>query len=57
MAKEEPTDRRKIRRGGGGLTREKVRGARVHKAGSKIPPWLTVSPVYKLYLNTRKDDI
>ena len=31
------------------LTREKVRGAIVHKAGSKIPTWLTVSPVYKLY--------
>jgi hypothetical protein len=29
------------------LTREKVRGATVHKAGSKIPTWLTVSAVYK----------
>ncbi len=36
-------------RGGGRWTREKVRGAIVHKAGSKIPTWLTVSPVYKLY--------
>jgi hypothetical protein len=34
---------------GGGWTREKVRVAIVHKAGSKIPPWLTVSPVYKLW--------
>jgi hypothetical protein len=34
------------KRGGGELTREKVRGATVHKAGSKIPTWLTVSPVY-----------
>ncbi len=31
------------------LTREKVRGAIVHKAGSKIPTRLTVSRVYKLY--------
>jgi hypothetical protein len=31
-------------RGGGELTREKVKEAIVHKAGSKIP----VSPVYKL---------
>ncbi len=29
------------------LTREKVRGATVHRAGSKIPTWLTVSPVCK----------
>jgi hypothetical protein len=36
--------------GGGSGTREKVRGATVHKAGSKIPTWLTVSPVYKLYI-------
>jgi hypothetical protein len=37
--------------GGGGveLTREKVRGETVHKVGSKIPTWLTVSPVYKLW--------
>jgi hypothetical protein len=34
--------------GGGELTREKVRGAIVYKAGSKIPTWLTVFPVYKL---------
>jgi hypothetical protein len=34
---------------GGELTREKVRGAIVYKAGSKIPTGLTVSPVYKLY--------
>ncbi len=34
--------------GGESWTREKVRGATVHKAGSKIPIWLTVSPVYKL---------
>jgi hypothetical protein len=27
-------------------TREKVRGATAHKAGSKIPTLLTVSPVY-----------
>ncbi len=33
--------------GGGRWTREKFRGAIVHKAGSKIPTWLTVSPVYK----------
>ncbi len=34
------------REGGRGesWTREKVRGATVHKAGSKIPTWLTVSP-------------
>ncbi len=30
-------------------TREKVRGATVHKAGSKIPTWLNISPVYKLW--------
>jgi hypothetical protein len=29
------------------ITKEKVRGATVHKAGSKTPT-LTVSPVYKL---------
>ncbi len=34
---------------GGELTREKVRGATVHKAGSKIPTLLTLSPVYKLW--------
>ncbi len=33
------------RRGGESWTREKVRGATAHKAGSKIPTWLTVSPV------------
>jgi hypothetical protein len=33
---------------GGELTREKVRGATVHKAGLKIPTGLTVSLVYKL---------
>jgi hypothetical protein len=32
---------------GGDLTREKVRVAIVHKAGSKIPTRLAVSPVYK----------
>jgi hypothetical protein len=37
-------------KGGGGVNqREKVRGAIVHKAESKITTWLTVSPVYKLY--------
>ncbi len=43
-------DKGKGGRGEGGLrwTREKVRGAIVHKAGSKIPTWLTVSPFYKL---------
>ncbi len=37
--------------GGGGESwiRERVRGATVHKAWSKIPTWLTVSPVYKLW--------
>jgi hypothetical protein len=35
-------------RGGAELTIEKVRGATVHKAGSKITTRLTVSPVYKL---------
>ncbi len=37
---------------GGGGERwiiEKVRGVIVHKAGSKIPTWLTVSPFYKFY--------
>ncbi len=34
--------------GGGGVwTRENLRGAAAHKAGSKIPTWLTVSPAYK----------
>ncbi len=39
-------------RGGGeeSWTREKVREATVHKTGSKIPTWPTVSPVYKLWL-------
>jgi hypothetical protein len=32
----------------GEWTREKGRGATVHKARSKIPTWLTVSPAYKL---------
>ncbi len=36
-------------RGGRRWTSEKVKGATVHKAGSKIPTWLTVSPVYKLW--------
>ncbi len=39
-------------RGGGGRessTREKGRRAPVHKAGSKLPTWLIVSPVYKLW--------
>ncbi len=38
--------------GGGGRessTRKKVRGATVHKAGSKMPIWLTLSPLYKLW--------
>ncbi len=36
--------------GGGRWTNEKVRGALVHKrCRSKIPSWLTVSPVYELY--------
>jgi hypothetical protein len=30
-------------------TREKVRGAIVYNAGSKIPTWLTESPVFKLW--------
>ncbi len=30
-------------------TKEKVTGATVHKAGSKISTWLTVSPVYNLW--------
>ncbi len=36
-------------RRGESWTREKVRGATVHEAGSKILPWLIVSPVYKLW--------
>jgi hypothetical protein len=36
-------------KGGESWTREKVRGATVHKAGSKIRTWLTVSSVYKLW--------
>jgi hypothetical protein len=36
-------------KGGESGTREKVRGAIVHKAGSKIRTWLNVSPVYKLW--------
>jgi hypothetical protein len=35
--------------GWGRWTREKVRGAIVYKAGLRIPTWLTVSPVYKLF--------
>ncbi len=35
--------------GRGRWTREKVKEAIVHKAGSKILTWLTVSPVYKLF--------
>jgi hypothetical protein len=36
-------------------TREKVREATVHKAGSKLPIWLTyVSPFYKLWLTPAK---
>ncbi len=33
---------------GGRWTRETVRGAKVHKAGSKIPTWLTVSQSKKI---------
>ncbi len=33
---------------GGELTREKVRGTTVHKAGSKILTWVTITPVFKL---------
>ncbi len=36
------------REGGKSWTREKVRGATVHKAESKIPTWLIVTPVYKI---------
>ncbi len=35
--------------GGESWTREKGSGATVYKARSKIPTWLTVSPVYKLW--------
>jgi hypothetical protein len=35
--------------GRGELTREKIIGAIVHKAGSKIPTCLTVSLVYKVF--------
>jgi hypothetical protein len=38
----------------GGGTSETVRGAPVHRMGSKIPTCLTVSPVYKLYQTTVK---
>ncbi len=38
----------KGRRGGGGEPERRLE-ALVHKAGSKIPTRLTVSPVYKLY--------
>ncbi len=34
--------------GGGELTREKVSGTNAPQSRSKIPTWLTVSPVYKL---------
>ncbi len=36
---------------GGRCTREKVRKAIVHKAGSKVPTWLTVSSVYSINSN------
>ncbi len=38
-------------RGGGEMNQREgtVRGTTVHKAGSKIPTWLTVSPVYKFW--------
>ncbi len=37
-------------RGGGGMrVQQKGRGTTVCKAGSKIPTWLTISPVYKLW--------
>ncbi len=52
------------REGGGGYIfvyepcRDAVRGALVHKRGSKYQHDLPyVSPLYKLYLNTREDDI
>ncbi len=35
--------------GGGGLTREKFRGAKVQKAGLKIPSLQDVFPLYKLW--------
>ncbi len=35
--------------GGGSCTREKIRGAKVYNAGSKIQIWLTVYTVYKLW--------
>jgi hypothetical protein len=41
-----------IENGGGvrdTVTKEKVRGAIAHKAGSKIPACQTISPVYELY--------
>ncbi len=34
-------------KGGGRWIREKVRGATIHKVGSKIPRRLIISPVYK----------
>jgi hypothetical protein len=41
------------REGGGGWTREKVSSrATVYKAGTKIPLWLNMSQVYKLWKNT-----
>ncbi len=39
---------RKMGRGESG-TREKARSATVRRAGSKIPTWLTLYPVYKLW--------
>ncbi len=39
----------KGRGGGESWNREKVRGATVHRAGSKVPTWLTASPFYKLW--------
>ncbi len=44
-------------KGGGELIREKVRGATVHKAGSKIvkiPTWMTVSPKKIQSINSNK---
>ncbi len=40
-------DTRKGEEGWESWTREKVRGATAHKAGAKIPTWLSVSPVYR----------
>ncbi len=43
-----PTFTLRMGGGGGGEVREKVEG-HSSQEGSKIPTWLTVSPVYKLY--------